>query len=64
MDSKVKRVMDSLIDGTLEEDKDSFKLIHDNILKYNDEFFILKDFKSYIETQDKMDKMFFNKYKW
>jgi len=63
-DSKVKRVMDSLIDGTLAEDKDRFKLIHDNILKYNDEFFILKDFKSYIEAQDKIDKMFFNKYKW
>ena len=63
-DRKVKRVMDSLIDGTLAGDKDRFKLIHDNILKYNDEFFVLKDFKSYIEAQDKIDKMFLDKYKW
>lgn len=56
--------MDSLIDGTLAEDKDRFKLIHDNIVEYNDEFFIRKDFKRYIEAQDKMDKMFFYKYKW
>lgn len=63
-DIKVKRVIDTLIDGTLSEDKERFRIIYDNILKYNDEFFILKDLKSYIESQDKIDGIFFDKYKW
>lgn len=63
-DIKIKRVVDTLIDGTLSQDKDRFRIIHENILKYNDEFFVLKDFKSYIEAQDKIDKIYFDKYKW
>lgn len=63
-DNKIKIVMDSLINGTISEDKERFRIIHDSILKYNDEFFVLKDFKSYVEAQDRIDKMFSDKYKW
>ena len=61
---KIKRVLDSLIDGSLSEDRNRFRLIYENVLKYNDEFFILKDFESYIEAQDKVDDIFRDKYKW
>lgn len=63
-DNRVKRVIDNLIDGTFSYDKDTFRAIYDNLLKYNDEFFVLKDFDSYIKAQIKINELYNNKYDW
>ena len=42
--NRIKRVLDDLVNGKYSEDKNRFKDIYDNLLIYNDEFFVLKDF--------------------
>ncbi|WP_195266913.1 MULTISPECIES: glycogen/starch/alpha-glucan phosphorylase [unclassified Clostridium] len=63
-DNRVKRVIDGLIDGTYSSDKDKFRVIYDSLLMYNDEFFVLKDFDSYIKAQIKVNELYNNKYNW
>ncbi|HDR5155693.1 TPA: glycogen/starch/alpha-glucan phosphorylase, partial [Bacillus anthracis] len=63
-DNRIKRVIDNLIDGTYSYDKDKFRTIYDSLLKYNDEFFVLKDFDSYIKAQIKVNELYSNKYNW
>ena len=63
-DSRVKRVMNNLIDGTYSADKERFKPIYESLLNYNDEFFALRDFNDYIEAQDKVDKLYRDLDKW
>lgn len=60
----LKRVVDSLIDGSYSRDKEKFKTIYENLITYNDEFFVLKDFDSYIKAQDKVDKLYKDFNKW
>ena len=63
-DSRVNRVVNDLINGRYSKDKDRFKSIYENLILYNDEFFVLKDFKSYIKSQDKVNLLYNNMYKW
>ncbi len=63
-DFRIKRVIDSLIDGTYSYDKEKFRVIYDSLLKYNDEFFVLKDFDSYIKAQIRVNQLYNNKYNW
>ena len=39
-------------------DKNEFMSIYDNLLTYNDEFFVLKDFDAYVNAQDKIDRLY------
>lgn len=63
-DERLIKVTDQLVNGFYHEEKDRFRIIYENLLNYNDEFFILKDFASYIEAQEKVDKLYKNKEKW
>ncbi|WP_330654230.1 glycogen/starch/alpha-glucan phosphorylase [Caproiciproducens sp. MSJ-32] len=63
-DYRIKRVVDSLVDGTYSSDKDRFRIIYDNLLKYNDEFLVLKDFNSYLEAQEEVDKLYNDRCNW
>ncbi|MGL4109947.1 glycogen/starch/alpha-glucan phosphorylase [Clostridium sp. LP20] len=61
---KVSRVVGDLINGTYHKDKDRFKSIYENLITYNDEFFVLKDFDSYIQAQNRVNNIFKDMYKW
>ncbi|WP_244834004.1 glycogen/starch/alpha-glucan phosphorylase [Clostridium sp. BJN0001] len=63
-DNRLKRVVDDLINGKYDDDKQRFRSIYDNLITYNDEFFVLKDFDSYIKAQEKVDILFKNQDKW
>jgi len=63
-DSRVKRVVDDLVNGKYHEDKDRFRSIFENLITYNDEFFVLKDFDSYIKAQDRVNTLFKDPVKW
>ena len=63
-DSRIKRVVDSLIDGSYNPDKDRFRSIYESLINLNDEFFVLKDFYSYLEAQDKINKLYKDKMNW
>lgn len=63
-DYRVKRVINDLINGKYNSDKDRFKSIYENLITYNDEFFVLKDFDSYLKAQDKVDALYRDHNKW
>ena len=63
-DPRIKRVTDDLINGKYCSDKDRFRVIYENLLSYNDEFFVLKDFAAYIDAQDRIDKIYRDQYEW
>ena len=63
-DADVKKIMDSLVDGTWSYNHDEFKVIFDEVMYRNDEYFILKDLPLYIEASLKMDKKYQDKYAW
>ena len=65
----LEKVMNSLIDGTFSSDHNMFAEIY-NSLVYGidgnrpDEYYILKDFEGYRETQKKVDLAYRDKYGW
>ncbi|MEG2789539.1 MAG: glycogen/starch/alpha-glucan phosphorylase [Romboutsia sp.] len=63
-DLRLMRVTTNLIDGTYNEDSRRFNTIHENLLDYNDEFFVLKDFDEYLKAQDRVDKLYRDKSNW
>ncbi|ADL51039.1 glycogen/starch/alpha-glucan phosphorylase [Clostridium cellulovorans] len=61
--SRIKRVLDQLVDGSLGVATTEFRNIHSSLLG-RDEYFVLKDFDSYCEAQERIDKVFRDKDKW
>lgn len=61
-DSRIRGIINSLIDGTYS--RDEFRDIYENLVTYNDEFFVLKDFYSYLEAQERVDRLYRDSSKW
>lgn len=61
---RLKRVLNMLIDGTIPDIQQEGKDIFDSLVKFNDEYFLLKDFDSYINTQYRLDEDFQNRKLW
>lgn len=61
---EIHRVLDSLIDGTWDEDVERFKIIFEELLYHNDEYFILKDFMSYVEASKTIESLYLDKDRW
>ena len=63
-DPRLQRVTNDLINGKYCRDKDRFRSIYENLLTYNDEFFVLKDFDSYLYAQERVNKLYMDKERW
>jgi len=63
-DVRVKRVIDDLVNGKYNSDREKFRSIYENLITYNDEFFVLQDFDSYLKAQDKIDTLYRDTNKW
>ncbi|MBM6859365.1 glycogen/starch/alpha-glucan phosphorylase [Clostridium saudiense] len=61
---RVKAVINDLVNGRYNSDKDKFNKIYANLLTYNDEFFVLKDFDAYLEAQNKIDVIYRDQVRW
>ena len=60
-DLRIKKIMDSLFEGEwVNYRPDKFRMIFDEIMNNNDQYFILKDLGSYIEAQERIQ----DKKKW
>ncbi|MPN64020.1 Glycogen phosphorylase [bioreactor metagenome] len=57
-DIRLQKVMDSLINGTYSKEHNDFRPIYDALTTYNDEFFVLKDFNSYVEAQSRINSLY------
>ncbi len=66
-DERIKRVLDSMVDGTLKDGKTKiFKELYDSILKgaswhKPDHYYLLLDFNDYVETKKKVNADYKNK---
>ncbi len=66
----LKRVVDTLIDGTLnDEGTGLYKELYDSLLKgaswhKADQYFVLQDFEAFRETQEKINREFLNRKIW
>ncbi|KTD83331.1 glycogen/starch/alpha-glucan phosphorylase [Paenibacillus etheri] len=64
-DSRVKEVLDQLIKpGPICCHATEFESIFHSLLDNNDEFFVLKDFASYVETHVEIDRAYRNRQEW
>ena len=64
-DNRIKRVMDSLFEGEwVNYRPDKFRMIFDEIMNHNDQYFILKDLPAYIEAQEKVQELYQNRPLW
>ncbi|MCI6276532.1 MAG: glycogen/starch/alpha-glucan phosphorylase [Clostridium sp.] len=61
---RLERTIGDLISGRYCQDKNAFKSIYDSLMVYNDEFFVLKDFESYMDVQKKVDETFKDARMW
>jgi glycogen phosphorylase len=61
---RLKRILDSLVNGFLPAKRDDFNMIYDHLLNQNDEFFVLKDFASYVEAQEAAERAYRDRERW
>lgn len=57
-DARLARVVDQLTDGTYAALSGDFPLLHDALLRSNDEFFVLRDFRSYLEAWERLVRLY------
>ena len=63
-DGRLKMVLNQLINGFLPVGPDEFRGIYEGFLYHNDEYFVLKDFSSYVEAHNKINRLYQDKEKW
>lgn len=63
-DERIRRAVDSLIDGTWSNNPDEFKQIYDELMYRNDEYLLLADFASYVEAQEEVQRRYADQSAW
>jgi len=61
---EIRKILDSLIDGTWNVGPDDFKAIYDDLLYHNDEYFLLEDYQAYCQAQEKISNMYKDQENW
>ncbi len=61
---RVKRVLNMLVDGSIPGIEQEGRDIFDSLVKFNDEYFLLKDFDSYIAAQYSADRIYADRGRW
>ncbi|MCR4943790.1 MAG: glycogen/starch/alpha-glucan phosphorylase [Clostridium sp.] len=61
----LKRVVDSLVNGTFSDGgTGEFEDLYNALINENDQYFLLADFQSFKDTEEKVFKAYKNKYEW
>lgn len=63
-DFRLKRAIDSLMDGTFSSNRDQYRIIYEELMRKNDEYFVLADFNSYAKAQEKIGELYQDKETW
>jgi glycogen phosphorylase len=63
-DLRIRQVINQLTNGFFSEDEGEFESIADSLLVQNDQYFVLRDFASYIDIQEKVGVAYQNREKW
>ena len=63
-DMRIRKVVDSLTDGSWGQSREEFRLIFDELMGHNDEYLLLADFDSYVKAQERINNLYQNKELW
>ncbi|OHR73351.1 glycogen phosphorylase [Bacillus sp. HMSC76G11] len=63
-DLRIRQVVDQLTNGFFPDTEDEFEAIKDSLLYENDHYFVLRDFASYVDAQEQLEKAYKNQDKW
>lgn len=63
-DTRIKAVVDALINGFFAGQNEEFRPLYNELLLHNDEFFVLRDFASYAEAQQRAAMAFRSQEQW
>jgi starch phosphorylase len=64
-DWRIRRIFDEFINSQPNLiGKAEFPNIYDSLITYGDEFFVLKDFSSYVNAQKEVNQLYTDKKKW
>jgi glycogen phosphorylase len=63
-DEFIHKVMNALVDGTLPGAEREGQSIFDSLVHYGDEYFVLQDFKPYVEAQMAIDELYAQPKEW
>lgn len=63
-DKRIQQVMDQLKNGFFPEVMDEFEPIFDSLVMENDQYFVLRDFASYVNIQERTGAAYENSMKW
>lgn len=63
-DKRIHQVVNQLVNGFFPDTEGEFDPIFDSLLTENDQYFVLKDFDSYVKIQEKVGNAYENKHDW
>lgn len=63
-DERIRKVVDSLVDGTFSSDPEDYRIIYDDLVNNNDMYYVLADFDAYVKAQEEAEKLYKNKKLW
>ncbi len=63
-DKKIRQVIDQLTNGFFPDVDDEFEPIHDSLLIQNDQYFVLRDFDSYVSVHKEVEQKFKDRDQW
>lgn len=63
-DQRIRKVVEQLINGFFPDVDDEFEAIYDSLLIQNDQYFVLRDFDSYAQTQVRVGQTYEDQNKW
>ncbi|MBB6445816.1 glycogen/starch/alpha-glucan phosphorylase [Bacillus benzoevorans] len=63
-DKRIRRIVEQLTNGFFSGVDDEFEAIYDSLLIENDQYFVLRDFDSYVQTQIAVGQTYEDRNKW
>lgn len=63
-DLKIRRVVNTFVDGTIPHIQAEGSEIFDALITFNDEYFLLEDFHSYVEAQQRIAELYKDRARW
>lgn len=61
---RLKRILDTLIDGTIPDIETEGRDIFNSLVQYNDQYFLLADYESYAQAQQTIDTLYLDRNRW
>ncbi|MFC4321676.1 glycogen/starch/alpha-glucan phosphorylase [Litchfieldia salsa] len=63
-DKRIRQVLEQLTSGYFPDTADHFDAIYDSLLMENDQYFVLRDFGSYVQAQERVNTAYQNQDEW